>query len=650
MARRLLQSLVFPLVALSLGAAMPANAATSLEKQRALYQQAMTHLKNGHYNSYKRVKKQLVDYPLYPYLEYEYLRKHVSRAPEKEILNFIESYSDTPIADHLRYSWLRQLARKNDWKRYVEYYRPGGGNQLHCYYARALFSVGREKEAMDESRSLWLVAKSQHRACDPAFKQWQAKGGMDRETIWERIDMAMEKGYLSLSGFLEKELSLQEDRQWVQRWRRMHQKPAESLHLGIYRQDTAIARKIMRHGVKRLARRDVEAATNAWQQVRDRHLRKEPDEAQNLDRFIALRAALSDAPEAMKLLSSVENPSDDIKQWRVRMALKQQDWPNALTWIESLPADERNEQEWQYWRARILEMQSSELPVLRTAAERIYSDLAKERSYHGFLAADRMGLPYSMTSEPLNFNKTELAAMEAGAGISRARELFKVGRFVEARREWFYAIADFGEQDLRRAAVLAGSWGWHDRAIATVAMADHFDDIELRFPMAYREEVVSSASEQAVDPAWVYGVLRQESGFMADARSSAGALGLMQLMPRTGRVTARELKTRVRSNYEILDVSKNIRLGAAYLQRMLRKNSGNSALATASYNAGPYRVSKWVPEVDTPADLWVESIPYGETREYVKRVMAYTVIYDYRLDGEAEQLRRRMPTIKPAGG
>ncbi|MDH5302344.1 MAG: transglycosylase SLT domain-containing protein [Gammaproteobacteria bacterium] len=650
MARVTVRTIFFPVLGLGLLLASSAVLAATLEQQRVLYDQAMSQLKANKFDTFKRIQKQLVDYPLYPYLEYEYLRKNISRATDKQILDFLSTYDNTPIADRLRYAWLHQLAKQKDWEKLVVNYRSGGGSQLSCQYAEALFRTSREPQAMEESRALWMVAQPQHASCDPAFKIWQSKGGMNREAIWERIELAMDKGRPTLAQFLGKELPLKEDQEWSQRWRRMYDKPAETLHLGIYRKDVPIARKIMRHGIRRLARRDVEAAMGVWQQVRETHLRSDADEVHSLDRFLALRAALVDAPDALKWLGEVEQPNDDIKHWRVRAALKRQDWPAALTWIESLTGEQRDAQEWQYWRARILEIQSGKMPVLKTAAERIYRDLAKERSYHGFMSADRMGLPYQFTSEPLNFSKDSLAELEKRPGFARARELYKVGRFVEARREWFYGIAGFSEDDLRRAAVLADSWGWHDRAIATVALAEHFDDIELRFPMAFRDLVVSSASEQSLDPAWVYGVLRQESSFMTDARSSAGALGLMQLMPLTGRLAARDIKTRVRSNYEILDVNKNIRLGAAYLQRMLQQNSGNSALATASYNAGPYRVSKWIPDVSTPADLWVESIPYGETREYVKRVMAYTVIYDYRLDGQTEQLRQRMPTIQPAGG
>ena len=171
----------------------------------------------------------------------------------------------------------------------------------------------------------------------------------------------------------------------------------------------------------------------------------------------------------------------------------------------------------------------------------------------------------------------------------------------------------------------------------------------MRFPVAYKDQILHRAKDSKVDPAWVYGIMRQESIFMTDARSDAGALGLMQIMPRTGRFTARAENVRIHSNRDLLNISKNIRLGTAYLRRMLDENEGNSVLATASYNAGPYRVRQWLPNKDMPSDLWVETIPYSETRNYVRRVMSYTVIYDHKLGGKITSIHSRMPEIKPRG-
>ncbi len=627
----------------------PAYATANLEKQRMIFTDAKQALKKGHLRTFNRLSKKLIDYPLYGYLQYEYIKKRISKMPAKRMEGFLETYEDSPLSSRMRYNWLRSLYRRGQWVSFIEHYQGSSNTKLRCYNAYALYKTSNIDKGNIEAENLYLVGKSQPRACDRVFKEWAKHGGITRDQRWKRIELAMNRGRLSLAKFIGKGFK-KTDRIWVQRWRKMHRRPAESLLRKYLRTDNPIANKIERHGIKRLARRDSGAAADAWENVRSTHQAIAPEEVKAVDQYIALRAAYQQHPRALEWLGKISSPSNKVQLWRIRAALAQQDWWAALTWIEALPTDARNSNQWKYWRARILELQSENLPVLKTVAERIYKSLASNRNYHGFLAADRLGKPYDMEIEPLEFTKAELSLIAQVPGIARAKELFYIGMVSDARREWNNTIRDFDAEELKQASVLAKEMGWHDRAIMTVAKASHFDDLELRFPMAHKSIVEKQAREQGIEAAWIYGVLRQESGFMADARSHAGALGLMQLMPRTGRVTARQLKFRIRSNRDILNVNKNIRLGAAYLRRMMDRNDGNSVLATASYNAGPYRVKKWMPNKDMDADLWVEIIPFNETRKYVRRVLSYTMIYNKKMGGENPVMGSRMPLIKAKEG
>ena len=632
----------------------PVNAVASTDDdddrykaQRHLFNQAQDAMRKGQTRSFNRLKRQLKDYPLYPYLEYHHIRKNLSKLKDSKIESFMDENNGTSLENRLRFTWLRHLANRGRWDTYLEHYRPGGSTSTECTHALALFKTNRLEDAMSEADRLWQVGDSQPSGCDQAFRLWESHGGKTKEVIWGRIDKSMQKGRTRLAQFLAKDLSA-EDRVWVSRWIKMHNHPAANLHLKIYRTDNPIARRIVRHGVRRLARREAGAAADVWEAARERHLVDEGGEVASLDQFIALRAAIQKHPRALELLAALDNPSQKVQDWRVRAALAAGDWWAALTWIEALPPHERESEQWRYWRARILEMQSETLPVMRTASERIYSDLAKERTYHGFLAADRLGQEYDLTSRPVEVSEADLVEMAQRPGIIRARELYLLNMKVDGRREWLNTIRDMGDHELQIAAKLASNWGWHDRAIITVAKGDHFDDLDVRFPVPFKNEIFKNAEIREIDPAWIYGILRQESSFMSDAKSHAGAMGLMQVMPRTGRLTARSIKTRLSSTRQLLDVSKNIQLGSAYLKRMLDRNDGHSALATASYNAGPMRVKQWMPETPVAADLWVETIPFTETRRYVHRVMAYTVIYDQRLDGEFSKMRQRMPTVQAA--
>jgi len=623
----------------------PVSANMSIEQQREIFTKAERALKKGHYRTYKRLKKQLGNYPLKPYLEFQYIRKRISRTPEDKIKAFIEENRSSPLSGRLHYSWLRNLAKKKKWKKFLDEYKPTRNTKLRCHRAQALYETNQLEEADELAKSLWLVGKSQLRLCDPAFKAWTKRGKLNDELRWERIGLAMNKGNVSLAKFIAKPMS-KSDRDWVKRWGDMRRRPAENLLRKVYQVDRAIPNKIVRYGVKRLARRDADAAHDYWETVRDRHVKTAKDDVYKLDQYIALQGSYQKHPSALEWLSEIEDPNEKVRTWRIRVALGQQDWWSALTWIEALPSEERNSELWRYWRGRILELQSESLPVLATAAERIFASLSDSRSYHGFLSAEKIGADVNLKSDSLIFSDAQLKSVEQIPGITRARELFLLRKKVDARREWHFITKQFDANQLKKASVLANKWGWHDRAIATVAKASHYGDLKVRFPVAYKDIILDQAEDNNIDPAWVYGIMRQESIFMSDARSGAGALGLMQIMPRTGRFTARAKKIRIRSNKDLLNVNKNIRLGAAYLRHMLDENNGNSVLATASYNAGPYRVKQWLPNKNMPSDIWVETIPYNETRNYVRRVMSYTLIYDHKLDGKIRSIRSRMPEIK----
>ena len=362
-------------------------------------------------------------------------------------------------------------------------------------------------------------------------------------------------------------------------------------------------------------------------------------------RWLGIIAAQRHLPIALDWLSAVSATADDktLHLWRLKAALRFGEWDHAKRFIAALSEEERNENQWRYWRARILE-ETGEVEKAHTE----FRKLAKERGYYSFLAADRIDEPYSLQHRSIEVTPEEVSAVLAKPGIAMAQELYTLGETVPARRQWNWTARNLNNRELQVAAVIANHWGWHDRAILTVSKSDHLDDLDLRFPILYRDLVEANAEETGIDSGWIYGVMRQESAFVEDARSGAGALGLMQLMPRTGRITGRRLNLKIRSNRAILNVENNLRLGTSYLKNVLQRNNGHQVLATASYNAGPNRVKKWLPDEDAlDADVWVDTIPFYETREYVKNVMAYAAVYNLRLKAELIRLRERMPDVPP---
>jgi soluble lytic murein transglycosylase len=623
---------------------LPLPALANLDQQRKDFSEARKAVRQGAISRYKKLLKGLQDYPLKPYLEYEDLKRRLSQQSVNTVHAFLEANQDSPLHNRLRLQWLKTLARQGRWKQFVADYRDLNNTELACQYAHALQKLDKQPQARIEAEALWLTGKSQPGACDAVFKNWRASGAATPELIWERIRLAMHKRRPSLARYLAKFLGPAE-RTWVERWYRMYRRPARMLDHPALQKDTPLVREILLHGLERLARLDAAEAAKRWSEIRSRYTFSQEDIGK-LERRIGLSAATQGLADAHELLNRVDISWTDetVHQWRVRSALRAENWNAALLGIDAMPTEMAQQQTWQYWRARALEKLG-----FKKQANEIYTTLSTRHNYHSLLAADRLGVSYSLEGTPLTSTEAELEQIRSLPGIRRAEELYHVGLKVDARREWHHTIANFNKRQLQVAAVLANRWNWHDRVVFTIGRTDTLDDLKLRFPIVYEKQVRRHARRNNIDTAWVFGILRQESAYMSDARSHAGALGLMQLMPRTARYEARKLKLPLRNRYEILNVDKNIRLGTAHLKRVLDINKGNKVLATASYNAGAQRVKSWLPkDNELDADIWIETMPFNETRNYVKKVMATMAIFEKHLGEPVSPLKERLIEIKQA--
>ncbi len=619
------------------------STADTLDRQRDDFLRAEKALQAGDKKIFNRLKQKLITYPLYGYLDYWALKRRLGQATPGEVREFFQLYNDQPIATRLRINWLYTLAKRGDWENYLAFYWPQSSITLQCNEIRARLELGQDRDsALNDALRLWLVGHSQPDACNPVFRQLSASSRLTSAHIWERVRLAFANQKSSLAAYLAKQLSA-EDREWVTRWYHAHRRPTAAISSQWTSEDTPLVREILVHAIKRLARHKPDQAYRHWQTLRDTHRFSETQNA-NILHDIALTAALGNNPEAERWLAEVPDTAvdRDLRQWRVRNALMRRDAAGVKRWIEKLPANERNEPEWSYWHAWAQEKLGSKGDALT-----IFTRLSSERDYYGFLAADKLGRTYQMNDARLKVDKDQLAALASQPGIRRAQELYLIGKRTDARREWFYSTASLGKDQLRQAAVLAHRWGWHDRAIVTAAQVRNWDDLALRFPLPHRESIFATASQYNLDPALIYGIIRQESAFMEDAHSAVGALGLMQLMPATGKQTARSLNIRYGGNRALLKSDQNIRLGSAYLNHLMTRYNGSPVLAAAAYNAGPHRVSRWLPaDQSLPAPLWMENIPFRETRHYVKQVLTYATIFDWRLSQPLTRLSQRLPDVQ----
>lgn len=604
----------------------------------------MAALRDGDLRRFKELRESLDGYVLRGYLDFEYLKERLPQEPTDSILAFLNDNSHIPGSDAVRKSWLRLLVMRGDWETFLREYRDVEDDpELQCLRLNRLLRSSEQQSAlMQETETLWRTGRRLPAACDAVFAAWRRAGHMTAERVWDRIRLAMEARQLGFASELAQYLDAR-DRIWISRWIGMHRDPVTELDRIGYPVETPVARMVIRHGVVRLGLRDVEEAVRRWDALKQKYQFFGEDENYVL-RQLGILAAQEYSPAAVQLLGrvSAEAGDESVHLWRVRAALRVGDWEATKHFVAALPEDRRQKQEGRYWMARALERTGQQ-----DEARALFQALARERGYYGFLAADRTGADYAMQHQPIIASPEEVSAMLARPGILAAQELQALGLVVQARRQWHWVTRHMNNRELAVAAIIAREWGWHDRAILTVSKSDHQDDLELRFPLLFRDSIEANAARHGVDPSWVYGVVRQESAFVTDARSHAGALGLMQLMPATGYFTGRRLNLPIRGTQALLDVENNLKLGVGYLKDVLSRYANHQTLATAAYNAGPNRVSGWMPRTTLDADVWVETIPFNETRDYVKNVMAFTAVYDHRLGVKPVRLQERMPTVTP---
>jgi soluble lytic murein transglycosylase len=396
--------------------------------------------------------------------------------------------------------------------------------------------------------------------------------------------------------------------------------------------------EIQVYGLKRLISNNRDLALRSWEKLTSKFTFSANQQKQISHRF-ATFLALADHDQAEVWLEKATNfePDAELLRWHLAHVLRQQNWQHALDVIDFVPAEISNDNVFQYWKARAYEKVGA-----KELADKGLQKLAKQRHYYGFLASGKLSEMASLNDNPLLIAQGDLDELAALPSAQRAFEFRALGRNLSARREWIFLQSQLTQQQKVTAAVLASQQNWHDQAIFGFSRSGYLDDLSRRFPMPFDSQLQSNAKKNNIDVAWAYAIVRRESSFMPDAASHAGALGLMQVMPGTARYLA---KKKVKRN-SLFNPNRNVELGTQYMRYLMDKMDNNPILATASYNAGWRRVKQWQPEKgNVPLDLWIETIPYKETRNYVKAVLAYQQIYSQHLGG-SENLFKELASME----
>ncbi|MFA5684975.1 MAG: transglycosylase SLT domain-containing protein [Lysobacteraceae bacterium] len=568
----------------------------------------------------------LDDHPLRPWLEYAELRHQLGRASDADVRTLLDRHAALPFAEPLRRAWLGKLAKRRDWPTFLRHYREtdAADISLRCHAFSARLAAGQADEALLSAiTDTWRHGASRPDACDGAFAALAAAGRIDDALRWQRIVLAAQEGNNSLMRYLARALPAT-DKALAESYAGFLD-AADSQAAAWPRNERSQA--VALSGLNRLSRRDPAAAQRLLDALAPRLL--DGDQADAVRYQIALWSAASYLPGSAQRFAAVPAAAYDARlhEWRVREALARSAWDEALHGIEAMSAEQRTEPRWRYLEARMREQTGD-----AAAARALFATLAREAHYHGFLAADRLGLDYALCPQEIPADAALRQRIAELPGLVRAVRLFALDRRAWADLEWRAVLATLDADERRVAAAIALDAHWYDRAVFALTGPDDLAYYSLRFPLPQRQAVRREARRHDLDESWVSALIRAESAWQSDARSSANARGLMQLLPGTAAATAKQLGKRWGGANSLYAPNTNIELGTAYLRAMLDRHGGQPHLATAAYNAGPAPVGRWLAQrAGHDVDLWIETIPYRETREYVARIMAFSVIHDWRL-------------------
>lgn len=585
----------------------------------------------------------LAGHVLQPYVAYWQLKLRLDTAGDDEVREYLTRWPQTPLGDRLRVEWLKALGKRGQWTTFAAEYSPQAGEdvELSCYglqYRR----IADGDSALVAAKALWFTDKTTPDTCEPLFAALIAKGELSTDDRRARVRMATEAGNVRLAQSIAADLP-PNDRIAMREFAHVEANPGAALAKGDFRWKEQRGRDLALYALERAARTDAAAVRAAWERQRDR---LPPPERRYGNARIAYHAARQLNGLALDWYREAEGAtfSEAQRAWRVRAALRAGAWAEVAATIDTMPVAEAQEPSWRYWKARALT--AAGRPDEATA---LYTALAVEPTFYGLLAAEALGKPMDVASMPLEPDAAALVAFGAKGAVRRVVRLAQLDMRLESQREWFYVVRGLPDDALLLAANYARSEGLYDRAINTADRTTLRHDYGLRYLMPFREQFTAASREQGVDAALLFGIARQESRFASDIVSSAGAIGLMQLMPPTAHWVAKQLNRADYRPSQISDVTINTQFGAFYFKYWLERLDRLPALATAAYNAGPGRAQAWRAASPLEGAVWVETIPFNETRDYVKKVFANTMLYARLLNQPYVPLSARLGTVLPRG-
>jgi soluble lytic murein transglycosylase len=589
----------------------------------------------------ERYAKSLSSYPLEPYIAYWRFRLRLDEAAPSDVRAMLERLQDGPVVNSLRTDWLKQLAVKQQWDLFDAEYSQLEGNdpELLCYSLQSRLRAS-GAEALSYARALWFSGRDQPESCTPLFDALAGNGQLSAEDVWARIRLALEAGNTGVARRAA-EYFVQKEPTETQAWAGIAVNPQAYLERKNFNLKTRAGRETVMYAVHRLARTAPPLAAQQWAKLGDKFNEAERGYVWGL---IAYQGAQRHDPSALAWYAKAGDELSDAQlAWKVRIALRARSWPDVLAAIDAMSAKESQDPAWRYWKARAYKSLGRV-----DEAQALLTPLAADFSFYGQLAAEELGGRGKMPAASYKPTREEVQAVAKVPGFQRALTFYRINLRFEGNREWNWTIRNYDDKQLLAAAEFARKSEIYDRAINTADRTRELHDFSVRYLAPYREVMKSYVTQQQLDEAWVYGLIRQESRFIADVKSSAGAVGLMQLMPATARWVAQKVGLKdYRGGTQTANVETNLNLGTWYLRHVLDTLDSHPVLASAAYNAGPGRARAWRANEPMDAAIYAESIPFNETRDYVKKVMSNASYYGQQFGQTLLSLKERIGVIAP---
>ncbi len=597
----------------------------------------------------KKDSEALRNYPLYPYLQAARIKRALGEATnqlgpaDQSAETFISYYEREPVGRDVRGAWLSSLAARQQWQPFMQHYNDASASDsLRCHSFSARIALGQTEDLSLDIARQWLTPASLP-DCEQAFTWMRAQKALTPELIEQRVRRALENNNHSFAKQIAAELPADRAAPLL-RWAALLENPQRQIDALIASPALDIEPKAQLAGWQRLARVDRDAAVSRYERfIRARKLTEETASPYAL----ALALGLSwdrRAEEALDYFKRVQlKDFDDMaREWHARAALWAGDWKLVGNIIAAMPDQQRSLARWRYWAARAAEKNGD--PQL---ARQLYESVLAEDNFYSIMASARLDRPVSPHPEKLPLDQAQVERMEQLPPMVRARELLLSDMRNQANTEWSFGFEQLMDSARSQSIHLAARWGWYDQAIATATQQRVFNDYQLLYPQPYDAEVLSAAKLTGLSPQLIYSVMRQESLFRPDAYSSAGARGLLQMLPETARRTARKWNKPRPSPDDLFNPVINVPLGAANLRGLVDRFGGQTMVALAGYNAGPNAAARWMPPESLDPDIWVENIPYNETRNYVQRILWHNVVFSWLKTGEPQKVDNWLVRIAP---